>query len=60
MWLFIDVCVFADSPLLNGDAVHDDGVGNFDLFFNSGGDANNGPLYRSLICYLALSTNDAV
>lgn len=29
------VCVL--SPFFNGDTMHDDGVGNFNLLFDSGG-----------------------
>lgn len=36
------MCVF--SPLLDGNPVHDDRVGDFDLLFDSGGVSDGGPL----------------
>lgn len=48
------------SPFLDGNPMHDDGVGDFDLLFYSGGVSDGGPLYGGLICYLTLSSDDAV
>lgn len=52
------MCVF--SPLLDGNPVHDDGVGDFDLLFDGGGVSDGGPLYGSLVCYLTHSSDVAV
>lgn len=52
------MCVF--SPLLDGNPVHDDGVGDFDLLFHGGGVPDGGPLDGSLVCYLAQRSDDAV
>lgn len=48
------------SPFLDGDPVHDDGVGHLDLLLHSGGASYVGPLYGSLIGYLAQRSDDAV
>lgn len=48
------------SPFLDGDAVHDDGVGHFDLLFHSGGASYVGPLYGGLVGHLAQRSDDAV
>jgi len=58
MCAFVEICVF--SPLLDGNPVHDDGVGDFDLLFYIGGVSDSGPLYGCLICYLTLSSDDTV
>ena len=54
----VQMCVF--SPLLDGNPVHDDRVGDFDLLFHSGGVSNSGPLYGSLIRHLAQRPDDTV
>lgn len=56
----VHVCVQMFSPLLDGNPMHDDRVGDFDLFFYSGGVSHSGPLYGSLIRYLAQCPNDTV
>lgn len=52
------VCVF--SPFFDGDAMHDDGVGDFHLLFDSGGVSDGWPLYGRLIGDLTQRSNDAV
>ncbi len=52
------MCVF--SPLLDGNVVHDDGVGDFDLLSDSGAVSDGGALYGGLVCYLALCSDDTV
>ncbi len=54
----VQMCVF--SPLLDGNPVHDDGVGDSDLLFYHGGVSNGGPFYGRLIGYLAQCSDDAV
>lgn len=52
------VCVF--SPFLNGDTMHDDGVGDFDLLFDSGGVSDGRPLYGRLVGDLTPRSDDAI
>ncbi len=52
------MCVF--SPLLDGNVVHDDGVGDFDLLSDGGAVSDGGALYGGLVCYLALCSDDTV
>lgn len=52
------VCVI--SPFFNGDSMHDDGVGDFDLLFDSGEVSDGRPLYGRLIGDLARRSDDAV
>lgn len=54
----VQLCVF--SPLLDGNAMHDDGVGDFDLLFYSGGVSNSRPFYGSLVCNVAHSSDDTI
>lgn len=52
------VCVL--SPFFNGDTMHDDGVGNFNLLFDSGGVSDGWPLYGRLIGNLTQRADDAI
>lgn len=52
------MCVF--SPFFDGNPVHDDGVGDFDLLFHGCGTSYGRPLYGSLIGHLAHRSDDTV
>lgn len=54
------VCTCVFSPLLDGNPMHDDRTGDFDLLFYTGGVSNGWTLYGCLIGYLAQSSYDTV
>lgn len=50
----------ACSPFVDGDTVHDDGVGHSDPLSDGGAVPDGRPLYGRLVGDLALSSDDAV